>query len=240
MPRPRMIVFDLSGTTVSDDDAVSKCLHGSAAAHGMEVPLDFFRRTIGTNKVHLYEYLLALQDGHRIGIEDMESIRYPEYHRRALTLFEDYSRRMVAFYRKGLQPMPGAEDVFRWCHSEGILVVTDTGFHRDVTLAIEEGLRWRARGLVDLSLDVEDTGGKGRPAPYMIHQAMCRLGVMDVRQVVKVGDTPADLLSGYNAGCGLNIGVLSGANTRDTLSRFPHTHITDSVRDLPGLVNSLG
>jgi phosphoglycolate phosphatase-like HAD superfamily hydrolase len=69
---------------------------------------------------------------------------------------------------------------------------------------------------------------------------MYRLGVMDVRQVVKVGDTPADLLSGYNAGCGMNIGVLSGANTRDTLSRFPHTHIMDSVRDIPELVNSLG
>lgn len=233
-----MVVFDLSGTTILDDDAVAKCLHAVAAAHGLESTLDFFRRSIGTNKIHLYEYLMARQDGHSIGIEELESVRYPEYHQRAVTLFRDYSRRMVAFYREGLQPMPGAEDVFKWCRSEGILVVTDTGFHRDVTTAIEEGLRWRERGLVDLCLDVEDTGGKGRPAPFMIHQAMYRLGVLDVRQVAKVGDTPADLLSGFNAGCGLNVGVLSGSNTRQTLTRFPHTHIMESVSELPDLLKS--
>lgn len=235
----RLIVFDLSGTTVCDDDSVAKCLHAAAIAHGIETTLDFFRQSIGTNKIHLFEYLLARQDGHDIGIEELESIRFPEYHMRANTMFEDYSCRMVSYYREGLFPMPGAEDVFRWCRAEGIQVATDTGFHRNVSNAIEEGLRWRERGLVDLALDVEDTGGIGRPAPYMIHQAMYRLGVHDVRQVAKVGDTPADLLSGYNAGCGLNVGVLSGANTRETLSRYPHTHILDSVRDLPELINSI-
>jgi phosphoglycolate phosphatase-like HAD superfamily hydrolase len=99
-----------------------------------------------------------------------------------------------------------------------------------------EGLQWRERGLIDLSLDVESTEGVGRPAPYLIHQAMFSLGIQSVHEVIKIGDTPADLLSGYNAGCEGNIGVLSGANNRETLSLYPHTHIIQDVAQLPATI----
>ena len=92
--------------------------------------------------------------------------------------------------------------------------------------------------MVDLTLDVEDTNGIGRPAPYLIHLAMKELGVQSVHQVIKIGDTPADLLSGYNAGCVGNIGVLSGANSKEVLLNYPHTHIIDSVVDLPHLIET--
>lgn len=32
------------------------------------------------------------------------------------------------------------------------------------------------------------------------------------------------------------IGVLSGANSRETLERYPHTHILPGVWELPGLI----
>ena len=85
-------------------------------------------------------------------------------------------------------------------------------------------------------MDVETTGGVGRPAPYLIFYAMQKLGIQSVHEVIKIGDTPADLLSGYNAGCIGNIGVLSGANSRKVLEKLPYTHILDSVRDLPTLI----
>lgn len=132
--------------------------------------------------------------------------------------------------------MPGTEDVFAWCRQQDIKVVTDTGFHRDINNAIMEGLGWLKNGLIDLSVDVETTGGIGRPAPYMIFHAMQQLGVQSVHEVVKTGDTPADLLSGYNAGCAGNIGVLSGANSRETLLQYPNTHILNSINDLPELL----
>ncbi|MEY4660952.1 MAG: Phosphonoacetaldehyde hydrolase, partial [Bacteroidota bacterium] len=102
--------------------------------------------------------------------------------------------------------------------------------------AIMDGLKWMERGLTDLHLDVEDTDGIGRPAPYLIHKAMFKLGIQSVHEVIKIGDTPADLLSGFNAGCIGNIGVLSGANSLSTLEKFPHTHIIDAVKDLPELI----
>jgi len=238
MEKIKLIVFDLSGTTVSDDNAVAKCLHKAAVHFGLKVGLEEFQKTIGTNKIHLYEFLIAREEGKKLSIDDLEKFRFDEYHQKALQIFDFYSELMVDFYRNEVKPMPGAEDVFRWCHYQDIKIATDTGFHRDVSNAIMEGLQWLDNGLIDLHLDVEDTEGVGRPAPFMIHKAMYVLGVQSVHQVIKIGDTPADLLSGFNAGCKGNIGVLSGANTEDVLLQYPHTHIIDSVRELPSLIES--
>jgi phosphonatase-like hydrolase len=232
----KLVVFDLSGTTVSDDNAVAKCLYSAAQRKGLNATLEDFQQTIGTNKIHLYEYMLARKDGLVSSFAELESRRFPEYHQQALEIFDEYSLQMVAFYRNEVKPMPGAEDVFRWCRENNIKVATDTGFHRDVSNAIMHGLKWLDRGLTNLHLDVEDTDGIGRPAPFLIHKAMYKLGIQSVHEVIKIGDTPADLLSGYNAGCIGNIGVLSGANNKSILVKYPHSHIVDSVADLPSII----
>jgi phosphonatase-like hydrolase len=238
--RIALVVFDLSGTTIADDNAVARCLHRAALEHDVDVPLVVFERTIGTNKIHLYEFLLARAAGREVGIEQLEALRFPEHHERAMELFARYSELMIDHYAQETRPMAGAEETFAWCKEHGLLVATDTGFHRDVNQAIHRAVRWVERGLVDLALDVEHTGGVGRPAPYMIFRAMRELGVQDVHSVAKIGDTPADLWSGHNGGCGLNIGVTSGANARDVLEACPHTHIVSSVADLPALIESAG
>ncbi|MEY3436030.1 MAG: Phosphonoacetaldehyde hydrolase [Bacteroidota bacterium] len=238
MNHPKLIVFDLSGTTVYDDNAVAKCLCNAANYHGLDVSVEEFEKTIGTNKIHLYEFMLARKNGKDVSINDLEKIRFSEFHKEALVIFDYYSELMVSYYQQEVQAMPGAEDVFEWCHQHGIKVATDTGFHRDVSKAIMHGLGWLAEAKIDLHLDVEDTSGIGRPAPYMIHKAMYTLGIQSVHEVMKIGDTPADLLSGYNAGCKWNIGVLSGANSKETLQKYPHTHIIDSVKDLPDLIKT--
>ena len=74
----------------------------------------------------------------------------------------------------------------------------------------------------------------------MIFTAMMRLGVIDVRTVIKVGDTPADLQEGRNAGCGAVVGVLSGASDATTLGKHYHTHLVPSVREIPSLMKDAG
>ena len=63
-----------------------------------------------------------------------------------------------------------------------------------------------------------------------------KLGVTDPRRIAKVGDTPADLLEGKNAGCGMIVGVTEGTHTREQLQSFPHTHLIGSVAELPALL----
>ncbi len=140
---------------------------------------------------------------------------------------------MSAAYDRNLAPMPGAEETFTFLRERGIKVVTDTGFDATIGGLIMARLRWPGR-LIDLAVFSSDVP-QGRPAPYMIFRAMQHLGVIDVRRVMKIGDSPADLEEGTNAGCGEVIGVLSGAHTAATLGAYPHTRILPSVADLPAL-----
>ncbi len=238
MEKISLAVFDLSGTTVSDDNAVAKCLYEGAKHFGLKTPIEDFEKTIGTNKIRLYEFMIARDRGEDVQIENLEQYRFLRYHEKAMEIFRYYSILMINHYRKEVKAIPGAEETFRWCRDNEIKVVTDTGFHKDVNNAIMEGLQWKERGLIDLALDVEDTAEIGRPAPYMIFKAMLMTGVQSVHEVIKIGDTPADLLSGYNAGCRGNIGVLSGANRLETLQIYPHTHIIKSVAELPSLIST--
>jgi phosphoglycolate phosphatase-like HAD superfamily hydrolase len=65
---------------------------------------------------------------------------------------------------------------------------------------------------------------------------MAATGVTRANRVANVGDTTRDLEAAARAGVGWNVGVLSGAHDRATLARAPHTHLIDSVADLPALL----
>jgi phosphoglycolate phosphatase-like HAD superfamily hydrolase len=75
----------------------------------------------------------------------------------------------------------------------------------------------------------------GRPAPYLIFQAMQKLGVHAVARVAVIGDTALDLEAGSNAGASWVVGVLSGAHDVGVLGRTRHTHLLPSIAELPAL-----
>ena len=64
---------------------------------------------------------------------------------------------------------------------------------------------------------------------------MSRLQLADAARVASVGDTVSDLEAGANAGTRWNIGVLSGAHSREQLATAPHSALIDSVASLPDL-----
>jgi phosphonatase-like hydrolase len=239
MGKISMVMFDLSGTTVQDDTGVRDCLYQAAVEYGLDTTPEEILLHMGTNKIHLYQFLIARERGQEIDIRDFEKIKDPETYEFAKQVFDRYQELMIEHYRKNVQEVPGAADVFRWCHANGIKVATDTGFHHAVVEAIMEGLGWLRDGLVDISVDVESVPGQiGRPAPFMIYHAMMHLNVQSIHEVLKIGDTPADMLEGRNAGCPGVIGVLSGPRPVTAWGKYWHTHVIPSVADLPELVDS--
>jgi phosphonatase-like hydrolase len=234
-----MVMFDLSGTTVFDDTGVRDCLYRAAVEHGLQTTPEEILLNMGTNKIHLYQFLIARSQGRKVEIEDFEKKIYEDTLPEAMKVFGVYSQYMIDHYKNECRPIPGAEDTFRWCHENGIKVATDTGFHRDVTDAIMDGLGWVRDGLVDISVDVEHAPNeRGRPAPFMIFYAMGQLDVQCVHEVIKIGDTPADMLEGYNAGCRGVVGVLSGPRPVEAWGKYWHTHVIPSVKELPELIES--
>lgn len=237
MGKISMVMFDLSGTTVEDDMGVRDCLYKAAVEFEVKTTPDEILLNMGTNKVHLYQFLIARQRGRNIDIKDFEKIRDPDTLQDALQVFNRYSELMINHYKNNTREIPGASKVFNWCHEKGIKVATDTGFHRDVVDAIMDGLGWVRDGLVDIAVDVEHIPGEvGRPAPFMLFYAMTQLGIHSVHEVIKIGDTPADMLEGHNAGCRGIVGVLSGPRPVEAWGRYWHTHVIPSVADLPDLI----
>lgn len=234
-----MIMFDLSGTTVEDDTGVRDCLYQAAVEFNLKTTPEQILNHMGMNKIHLYQFLIARERGKEIDIKDFEKIKDPETYNEAMKIFNRYQEIMVDHYRKNVKEVPGTSDVFRWCHERGIKVATDTGFHRLVVEAIMDGLGWVRDGLVDLAVDVEHIPGQiGRPAPFMIFYAMQQLDVQSVHEVIKIGDTPADMLEGRNAGVRGVIGVLSGPRPVDAWGKYWHTHVIQSVAELPDLIEA--
>jgi 2-aminoethylphosphonate--pyruvate transaminase len=66
-----------------------------------------------------------------------------------------------------------------------------------------------------------DEAAKGRPYPYMIWKNLMKFGIADPREVIKIGDTTADIEEGLNADC-WTVGVIMGSSelglTRDEVS----------------------
>ena len=115
----------------------------------------------------------------------------------------------------------------------GVKVCLTTGFAPPTRDRILDALQWGA--LVDLVLSPADAG-RGRPSPDMILTAVLRLEVDAVGEVAVAGDTVSDLIAGTRAGASIVAGVLTGAHGRAELEAAPHTHVLDSIADLPGVL----
>jgi phosphonoacetaldehyde hydrolase len=62
----------------------------------------------------------------------------------------------------------------------------------------------------------------------MLHRNLEKLGEMDVRKVLKLGDTEADIQEGKNAGC-VSVGAIRGSSILG-LTRTEHDALSDEER----------
>jgi phosphonatase-like hydrolase len=163
----------------------------------------------------------------------------PKSARAVGAIHEDFVRRMCEHYAfdPSVREVSGAAAAFAALRRGGILVALNTGFSRAISATVLTRLGWHAPTVIDADV-ASDEVPRGRPHPDMIRLLMARLNIKDPLRVAKVGDTKADLEEGTNAGCGLVIGVTSGAFTREQLQAHPHTHILSSVAEVPGLLLS--
>jgi phosphonatase-like hydrolase len=218
----RMVALDMAGTTVADDGAVEEAFQGALDAVGLSAgsliddPQTYIRRTMGQSKITVFTEVLG-------------GDRHLAEH--ANVAFE--SAFDAAVDRGEVSALPGAETALAALRDAGMRVCLTTGFSAATRDRILAALDWQ--GKVDLALSPADAG-RGRPWPDMILTALLRLRIDDVAEMAVVGDTTSDLLAGTRSGASMVIGVLSGAHTREELAGAPHTHLIDSVADLPALL----
>jgi phosphonatase-like hydrolase len=222
-----LVVFDMAGTTVYDGDAVNASFRATLAGWGIAAEPAAVNAVMGLPKPEAIRILLD-QLGRPLGVApSAENVH---------AIHEDFTRRMREHYATdpGVREIPGAAAAFAALRRAGIKVALNTGFFRPVTAALLARLGWGSPAVIDADV-TSDEVPHGRPHPDMIRHLMARLGVRDALKVAKVGDTKADLEEGTNAGCGVVIGVTTGSCSRQQLAAWPHTHILESVAEVPAL-----
>ena len=217
--RIELVVCDMAGTTVRDAGQVPEAFTAALAAHGIPVTPQAINSLRGASK-RLAILNLVPEGADRAG--------------RAERVYATFVEQLARVFKGTVEPVAGAREMIDTLRQRGVRVALNTGFDRETTNLLLDALHWR-EGVVD-AVVCGDEVREGRPAPYMLFHCMEASGVVNVRRVANVGDTVLDLQTGHNAGVALNIGVLSGAHKRDQLQQHPHTHLIDSVAELPELL----
>ena len=205
--RIQAVILDWAGTTVDFGSlAPARTLQRVFAEAGISLSEAETRRDMGLPKrAHLRAILniprvrdawKALR-GHVPRDEETEEL-YQRFIPLQLSCLTEYSALI-----------PGVAEAVQQLRKRGLKIGSTTGYTRamlDVLLAQSaEG------GYVpDCALAPEDVGA-GRPQPLMIYEAIVRLQVHPTSAVAKIGDTPADILEGLNAGA-WSIGVAGTGN----------------------------
>jgi len=220
----KMIVLDIAGTTVADEQAVVQVFKKSFALHGCEVTDEMVNPLMGYKKILAIEKLL-------------QTLGHPNNKAFTESIHQSFEQEMITYYAQdaNVRAMPGAEEVMLYLKRNGMRVCLNTGFTRDIADMIMKKLHWLADGLVD-DMIASDEVANGRPDPAMIRKLMARAGVTNPQNVVKVGDTEVDIREGRNAGCALVVAVTTGTFSRKELEAYHPDYILDDLSPLPAIL----
>jgi phosphonatase-like hydrolase len=218
----KMIVFDMAGTTVDEQNVVYKTLHRAISEAGFELSLDDVLRQ-GAGKEKMQAIVDILQDKH-LEKSELQVI----YNKFLLLLDEAYQHLEVV-------PQPGAVEIFYYLKAQNIKVVLNTGYNQQTADQLLAKLNWKVGVEIDGLITASQVRAN-RPQPDMILLAMEQMGITNCEEVAKVGDSIIDIEEGKNAGCALSIGITTGAHSFEQLQTAMPNFIIDNLLQLKDLV----
>jgi len=217
-----LIVYDMAGTVVQEGGIVYRTLQNSMRDDGLDVSDEEMHAWHGAKKESVIEHF-AVKAGTPIEQVDERVMRIGDVFLKSID--EAYFSEASPIEHIDISLM----GYFKQLKNAGIKIGFDTGYPPN----IQEGLIKKLNfGSVADAYVSSYQVAEGRPYPYMIYDLMVKTGTMNVKRVCKVGDSVRDIEEGRNAGCGLVVGVLSGADSYDDLMRAGADVVCNNVTDL--------
>ena len=208
MSKIKAVIMDWAGTTVDYGCfAPVNAFIAAFDAFGVKAGVEETRAPMGLAKRQHIEKMLENPDiaaqwekvhGRSHTREDIDKI---------YALFEPALFKTLSAHT---DPLPGVINAIARIREMGIAIGSTTGYTRammDVVIPLAEEKGYAPDSVVC----PDETGGIGRPYPYMLWRNLEILGVQTISEALKVGDTAADMEEGKNAGC-LCVGVLKGSS----------------------------
>ena len=221
----KLIVFDMAGTVIDDTRIVYDTLYNTLDKYNIPVTKKDIQDNDGKNKYQVLdnialnyfditEYNIKREQLHKYFDKSLKEQFF--YNTDNLTFINSYVPRLFSNLKKN-----------------NIKITLNTSYSYVIQKQIIHKLN--LNDYIDDYI-ASDMVPQGRPAPYMINRLMENLNIDNPNVVLKIGDTPNDILEGKNARCGYVVGVLSGSSKIQDLR--PHCP-TDILYDITELNDSL-
>jgi phosphonoacetaldehyde hydrolase len=205
--RLKALVLDWAGTTVDfGSQAPARTMQGLFAKLDITLTEQETRQHMGLPKKEHIRGILSMPRireawtalrGDVPGVADVDAM-YAQFIPLQFSCLEEYS---------GV--IDGVLETVEVLRRRGMKIGSTTGYTRamlDLLLKTSAQQGYTP----DCSLTPEEAG-TGRPHPFMMYECAVRLQVYPLAAIAKIGDTPADILEGLNAGA-WSIGVAGTGN----------------------------
>lgn len=206
--KPQLIIFDWAGTTV--DYGCFAPVNAFALAFqkfGVNPTVEEIRAPMGMLKRDHIRTMLAMPAIRRQWEEQQSAAPDEAAVEKLYGVFEASLLESLAQYAA---PKPGVVETVEALRAQGIRIGSTTGYTDQMMAVVTQGAA-RQGYAPDAWFSPDSVQGLGRPYPYMIYANMAQFQIPSVADVVKVGDTVADIQEGKNAGI-LSLGVLEGSS----------------------------
>lgn len=202
------IIFDWAGTTVDYGCmAPVKAFIEAFEEYGITPTLEEVRKPMGMLKIDHVRTMLSMdriaaewkkQHAREWNEDDVNAVYRLSEHK-ILQIVENYA-----------DPKPYVVETVAKLREMGMKIGSTTGYTDEMMNLVVPNAE-KAGYAPDCWYSPDSTDKMGRPYPYMIFRNMEQLKLCDVRRIMKVGDTVADIKEGKNAGA-VSVGILEGSS----------------------------
>jgi phosphonatase-like hydrolase len=223
----RMVVFDMAGTTIDEDNMVYKCVKKALNDHHVSATLEqVLHHGAGKEKQHAIKdvYTEVMQD-----IPNNETIE---------TIYQTFQELLHEAYNiLEIKLFEGFNSTIFFLRKRDIKVALNTGYTSEVASKILKKVGLTIGKEIDL-LITADMVQNSRPAPDMINYALQHFTIKP-RECIKVGDSAIDILEGKNAKVKCSIGITTGAQTKEQIEVENPDFIINNLRDLIPIIEEI-
>jgi phosphonatase-like hydrolase len=219
--RIKGVIFDFIGTTVIEKDPslLNRCFVQAFSDHQLTVPIEIIQANRGKDKKEMIGEILQQSN---VAVTLTGSV---------LQAFRFRLQNDIHNFHENT----GAADMFHHLRKKKIKIGLGSGLPRDIFETILDHIGWKEPDFDYIGIAEEI--GKGRPHPAMLLDMMdkCRLRK---KELLKVGDTVADVEEGRNAGV-ITVAILSGTQAENKIIASRPDFIIHSLQELNAILSGL-
>lgn len=255
--RLKALVLDWAGTTVDFGSlAPARTIQRVFEGVGVSLREDEVRRDMGLAKKEHITRILAMPRVREAWKAARASFPTVE---EADVLYQMFIPLQLSCLAEYSALIPRVVESVQRFRKRGLKIGSTTGYTRAMLdLLVETSAKGGYKP--DCSISPEDAGS-ARPGPFMLYENAIRLQVYPMAAIAKVGDTPADIYEGLNAGAwsigvtatgnavGLSYAELQALPSKEREARFANAraelqqagahYVVDSVADLDAVLDDI-